>query len=84
MYKTADMSRRRFPLVIALVLSLRVALAYGQTPGNASIPRTADGKPDLSGVWQAMNTAAWDIQDHSAQKGVPAGLGVVVDGEIPY
>jgi len=56
--------------------------ARGQAP--ASVSRTADGKPDLSGIWQAVNTAAWDIQDHQAQKGVPAGIGVVEGNEIPY
>ena len=56
--------------------------ARGQTP--ASVSRTADGKPDLSGIWQAVNTAAWDIQDHQAQRGVPAGIGVVEGNEIPY
>ena len=50
----------------------------------ASVSRTADGKPDLSGIWQAVNTAAWDIQDHQAQKGVPAGTGVVEGNDIPY
>jgi hypothetical protein len=43
-----------------------------------------DGKPNLNGIWQAVNTAAWDIQAHSAQLGVPAGLGVVEGNEIPY
>ena len=52
--------------------------------GSAAIPRTADGKPDFSGIWQAMNTAAWDIQDHAAQKGAPGGQGIVVGNEIPY
>jgi len=46
--------------------------------------RTPDGKPDLQGVWQVLNTAAWDIQDHSARPGVPAGQGVVDGNEIPY
>jgi hypothetical protein len=52
--------------------------------GATAIPRTADGKPDFSGIWQAMTTASWDIQDHAAQKGVPGGPGIVVGNEIPY
>ena len=47
-------------------------------------PQTSDGQPDLQGVWQAMNTAVWNIQDHSAAYGVPAGQGVVVGDEIHY
>jgi hypothetical protein len=65
------------------VFSLMPVPAVGQT-ASAIIPRTADGHPDLSGIWQVMNTAAWDIQSHAAQKGVPAGMGVVDGDEIPY
>src|SRR5207244_853954 len=55
-----------------------------QAAAAYSPPRTAEGKPDLTGVWQVLNTAAWDTQDHSAHLGVPAGQGVVEGNEIPY
>ena len=68
---------------IVFIVAAAVSVANAQTPTN-TMPRTPDGKPDLSGLWQVMNTAAWNIQDHTAQKGVPAGVGVVVGNEIPY
>ncbi len=76
-------------LVLATPLCLVCALAAtsessAQASGPVAIQRTADGKPDLSGIWQVMNTAAWDIQTHAAQKGVPGGPGVVEGNEIPY
>ncbi|MBZ5632540.1 MAG: hypothetical protein LAO55_05360 [Acidobacteriia bacterium] len=49
-----------------------------------TVRRTADGKPDLNGIWQALNTAAWDIQDHTGQLGMPPGQGVVEGNAIPY
>jgi hypothetical protein len=59
--------------------------AAGQArPAPYSPPRTADGHPDLQGVWQVLNTAAWDVQAHSARLGVPAGRSVVEGDEIPY
>ena len=57
-------------------------------------PRTKDSKPDLNGIWQAVNSANWDIEGHGAAPGpfwqlgaefsVPPGLGVVEGGPIPY
>ena len=78
-------------LYFSVVLSLtpspantQAAGAGAQTPGIASIPRTGDGKPDLSGIWQVLNRANDNILAHSASEGVPAGLGVVDGDEIPY
>ena len=52
--------------------------------GRYDGPRTPEGRPDLNGIWQTLNAASWDVRPHNAQDGVPAGLGVVEGGEIPY
>jgi hypothetical protein len=63
--------------LVAVATLVSVVTASGQA-------RKADTKPDFNGVWQALNSAAWDIQDHSGQLGVPPGLGVVEGNDIPY
>ena len=78
-----------------LIAALWLSAAPTSVPAQVYQPtRTADGKPDLNGIWQAMNTANWDIQDHPAKQGavtalgaafsIPAGKGVVEGNEIPY
>ena len=83
----------RTTIVIASVVVLlgvvwfsmnRVPAETAAAAAADGLPRAADGKPDLSGIWQALTTAAWNIEDHSAAKGVPAGQGVVEGGELPY
>ncbi len=73
-------------LVMALLCMPAAAAAQAPAAGTQAgqMPRSADGKPNLSGIWQAVNTAAWDIQGHSAQKDIPAGQGVVEGNVIPY
>jgi len=61
-----------------------VVLATAPATGQGAIPRAADGKPDLSGIWQVLNTANFNLLAHQAEKDVPAGLGVVDGNEIPY
>jgi len=62
---------------------LLVVLFAGLTPAQ-QIQRTADGKPNFQGIWQVRNRAAYDLQDHAARHGMPAGKGVVEGGVIPY
>jgi hypothetical protein len=56
-------------------------------------PRTADGRPDFNGIWQALDGPNWNLEPHAADFGtvpqlgainaVPPGFGFV-DGPIPY
>ena len=73
-----------------VALAAFISFTLGPTPGAAQTsgtytpPKTREGQPDIQGIWQVLNTAAWDIQDHGATLGVPAGRGVVEGNEIPY
>ena len=69
------------PMTAAVLVVLASTSAGAQTP---ALPRTPDGKPNLQGIWQVLNTAAWDLQDHSARLGVPGGQAVVDGNDIPY
>jgi len=80
-------------VVMTVFLSLASEPVAGQGQGYQA-PRTADGRPDLNGIWQAMGSAHWDIEPHAAKFGpvvetaaagaIPAGLGIVEGGELPY
>ncbi|MBI4887536.1 MAG: hypothetical protein HY824_10610 [Acidobacteria bacterium] len=61
-----------------------LAAAVPTGAAGQAVPRAPDGTPDLSGIWQAVNSAAWNILPHTAEPGVPAGLGVVDGNDMPY
>jgi hypothetical protein len=80
-------------------LTAAALLFLATLPGTAqtaryTAPRTPDGHPDLNGIWQALNSANWDIEDHAAAPpplaslgavgAVPPGLGVVEGDGLPY
>lgn len=78
---------------LVAVVALAASPVAAQTAARGqTLPRTADGKPDLSGLWQVRNTAWADLEDHPARLGdgnsartfVPAGLSVVEGGTTPY
>ncbi len=83
-------------------------VAFASCRQSPPFPRAPDGHPDLNGVWQALNTANFDLEPHGARAAlalragpagpvpakevlalgavgaVPAGVGVVEGGVIPY
>ena len=87
------MSIRVSILTVVTAGLLTLAPVIAQTPEYRA-PRAPDGRPDLNGIWQALNTAHWDIEPHAAGpsvvrelgtlSAVPGGLGVVEGEEIPY
>ena len=90
---------RVIPALAAVLITLWIGVpltAQRGAPVTAPVrpARTADGHPNLSGIWQALGTAHWNLEDHSPSAGqlfqmgavgaTPGGQGVVEGGEIPY
>jgi hypothetical protein len=71
----------------AAMIAAAAALAGGRVGAQTATlgaARTPDGKPNLNGIWQVVNSANWDLEPHSAEDGIPGGTGVVEGGTIPY
>ena len=79
-------------IIVVIGLFALTGTAYAQLD---EFPRTPSGKPDFSGIWQAMTNAHYDIEPHAAAYGpypaefgalsaIPASLGIVEGGRIPY
>jgi hypothetical protein len=80
-------------LTTAAALVVIVSAVYGQVPLTRPAPLA--GRPNFNGIWQALNTAYWNLEAHAAagldepwQQGaiaaIPAGRSVVRGGTIPY
>lgn len=67
-----------------IALLLPTLLCAQAPPAPGAIPRLADGHPNLQGIWQVRNRAAYGLEDHVARHGMPAGRSVVEGGVIPY
>lgn len=53
-------------MVLLGLVALTPPVLNGQ-PNDYRAPRAADGNPDLNGIWQALNTAHYDIEAHMAR-----------------
>ena len=86
---------QRLPALAVCLLSLSI-LAQPALAQERSRPERIGGKPNLNGIWQAVNEAHWNLEGHSAEAlaefsdqlgalaAIPAGQSVVVGGQIPY
>ena len=82
------------PLVLIAGLFCLSAIPAAAQSRPSTIGRTADGKPDLNGIWQAFNDANWNVEPHTAGPApnlstgaigaTPPGTGIVEGGRIPY
>ena len=88
------MGKRVSGLLPAIVTALMfLPAAQGQELDRET---TLDGRPNLNGVWKAINTANWNLEAHSAEgldrfwemgaiAAIPAGKSVLKGGgDIPY
>ncbi len=84
--------RIRVSLFTAIVLGC-LSPVLAQTSAS-EIPRTAEGRPELDGIWQALSEANWDIRPHGAGhallpelgtfSAIHPGLGVIEGEQLPY
>ena len=72
----------RLPVVVvtraAVVVLVGASAAFGAD--TSSLARIA-GKPDFNGIWQANNTANWDLQNH-APRPMVSQLGIVAGSSV--
>jgi hypothetical protein len=87
----------RLAAVTALTAAaLAPALGSAQSSAASARPARIAGQPNINGIWQALNTANWNLEAHSAEPlkefwamgalaAIPAGRSVIEgDGKIPY
>ncbi|HEX6993682.1 MAG TPA: hypothetical protein VF339_05990 [Gammaproteobacteria bacterium] len=88
------MGRRSIRLLQA-VMAVLVSMGLASSAAAQTQPERIGGRPNLNGVWQAIGTAHWNLEGHSAEAlpelwqlgaigAIPAGRSVVVGGKIPY
>ena len=52
---------------VNLIAALLVAAVLPLAAQTYRAPRGPGGKPDLNGIWQALNEANYDIEAHTAR-----------------
>lgn len=86
--------RNRFTGALAMAAAAVLAVGAAEAQQQER-PERILGHPNLNGIWQALNTAYWNLEARSAEAlddfwqlgalgAIPAGQSVVRGGEIPY
>jgi hypothetical protein len=79
----------------AVMMMLAVPAAAQQLPAYRAPRLPGTQNPDLNGIWEALNSADWDLEPHAAGPSpypailgaiaaTPPGQGVIEGGKIPY
>ena len=75
-------SRRLFKLLKLRSLFFLIIISISSSIYSEDFPRGANGKPDLNGVWQVLNSANYNLEAHSASASMAMVEGPVVP--IPH
>lgn|SRR5690606_303379 len=67
-----------------LAIGLALLITTGAKADASDIPRTGEGRPDFSGIWQTLSAADSGLEPHGARKDAPPAPGIVTGGLIPY
>ena len=89
------MSNRFRRIVTGLIAIAVTALPLSGLTQSRERPERVNGHPNLNGVWQAMGSAHWNLEAHSAEAlddfwklgslgAIPAGRSAIIGGTITY
>jgi hypothetical protein len=95
LYLSKNLTKYMHAPFIVLMLTACTPAPAPDANVDSETTNTLGGHPNLNGIWQAMNSASWNLEAHNAEAvdkfwqmgaiaAIPAGLSVVREGTIPY
>ena len=88
-------ARTGFAIAAAAVAAALLVTQSTSAQAQQTRPERINERPNINGIWQAMDTAYWNLEAHAAQAiedwwelgalgAIKGGKSVVVGGTIPY
>src|SRR5437870_11171709 len=59
--------RNRLIVVLMTAAAISLTVSAAQAQPQLARPERISGHPNFNGVWQALNTAYWNLESHSAE-----------------